>query len=498
MTSQGSRAKTLIPLCMGLVLTACSLGIGTAVLLDRFDPKWGIYVCLCMLGSALILATGHLRHALLFLAAFTLPLGVDFRLFARARDLTGSDGVFLSFPDVSTLLLLAILILAMLARSGLRVRLCSRTTTPWLLLLAAVILSVPLSFDKTVSVYRGILVVQHAFLYFVFANLVRTEDDVGWVLKYLVLGLTLGGSLYLISCFTGKDFNLVTGAARELETFDQYGGVFRPSGTFGHPIQAGQYFIAAAWIPLALLGSSRNVLGRLLLYGVFALASVCIAYTLSRAAYLGYICQLLFYLVYGVWSGSTKISTAVISAVIVSFLLVLVGGLVWNRLTLDDQGSGESRKPLNKQAIYMAVKNPAVGVGAGTYAMAMDQFRPPGLKIPWRHYVHNEYLMWWAECGTPGLLALLLLMTAAFREAWATAKNKQTVIKATGLAALCMLVGSLPNMWYDIGFIALALPAARLFTILLGVTAAAAAIAREKQAQLETTPLSDVSELPQL
>ena len=468
----GRQSKPLVPVLVCLVLIACAIGIGTVVLFETKDPKWGTYTFLCMLLAGLILGTGNLRHALFFLAALTVPLNVDFRFFARDRDVGGPSGLFLSGPDVCALLLLMLLLLVVLARQRELLRWCPRTTIPWLLLLGAATLSMPFSYDKTMTVYRGILLVQHMILYFVFANLLTTETDVRWALRYLVVALVLGSGLYLVSSFTGADFNLVTGEERSLATIEEYGGVVRASGTFGHPIQAGQYFVAAIWIPLALLCVSRHVLAPTLLYGIFAMGSVCTAYTLSRAAYISYICGLICYLYYGLRFRLIKISTAVASGMVVCILCLPVSGLVWARLTLDDHGAGESRKPLNKQAIYMASKNPVLGVGAGTYSMAMGDYRPPGLKIPWEHYVHNEYLMWWAECGTPGLLALLVFLGSAVLEARRTLKSRSPVLRAAGFAFLCMLAAWIPNMWFDTGLIGLAAPASRLLAITLGIIAA--------------------------
>jgi O-antigen ligase len=388
---------------------------------------------------------------------------------------------------VCAVLLLILLLLGTLARPTRRIRWCPRTTIPWLLLLGAVTLSLPLSFNKTVTVYRGILLVQHIVLYFTFANLLKTEADIDWALKCLVLALVLGGSLYLVSCFTSKDFDLVTGAGRELAKMDEYGGVVRPAGTFGHPIQAGQYFIGAIWISVALLGVSRYMHERILLYISFALGSVCIIYTLSRAAYIGYVCGLLSYLLYGVRSGLVRVSNAIASAMIVFVLLVLIGGLAWSRLTLDDKGSGEGRTPLNKQAVYIAGKHPFVGVGAGAYGLAMGGYQPPGVEIAWQAYVHNEYLLWWAECGTPGLLALFLFLASAVHVAWRAAKTQSPALRAPGFALLCMIAALLPNMWYDAGAIGTATACARLLTVVLGIIAAAMAIAHEKQSAEENS-----------
>ncbi|MBI5094600.1 MAG: O-antigen ligase family protein [Candidatus Hydrogenedentes bacterium] len=473
------RPKTLVVVLIGLLLVGCVIGLGSTVLFEKFDPKWGTYTCFGALVIGLILAVGNLRHSLLFIAAFTLPLNIEVRIFTR--DSAGSKGIFLTAPDMCVLVLIALLLLGMLANKREQIRWCPRTTMPWLLLLIGVNLSLPFSFEKTQTVYYGVVLIQHILLYFVFANLLRTEADVSRALKFLVLGLTLGSALYLLSCFTGKDFNVVTGEAKSLEGMEEYGGVVRPSGTFGHPIQAGQYFNAAVWIPLALLSTTRHGLTRVLLYAIFAVGCICTVYTLSRSAYIGFIGGLLCYLICGVRVGLVRPGTGVKIAVIILLLLMVVGGLAWDRLTLDDGGSGEVRKPLNQQAIYIALKHPLVGVGAGAYKSAMWGNQPPGVTIPWQNYVHNEYLLWWAECGTIGLLALLLFLFSAARTGFRTLKNRSLTHKAAGFALVCMLAALVPNIWFDAGVVAATTACARLMAVVLGINAAAIAIAQERQ-----------------
>lgn len=477
----------LLPKKMGRPLIAHTIAYGTVALLSVFfglaavylfhdrDPKFGILVFACLIGAVAILLIGDLRQSALFVAALSIPLNADFRFASRGRDLDSDMGLYLGYTDFATIILLMLLLLQLFMDPKMKLRWCWSTTVPWLAFIAAACASLPDSIDKTAGIYALTLVVKQLLLYFAVVNSVRNERDIVYVLCYLSAGLILGAALYILSALTGQEIDLVSGRISEAMV-PEYGDISRVRGTFGHPIQAGQYFISAMWIPLALVPLAKSPLMRISLYPIFGLSVIAMGCTFSRAAYATVVAGFLCYFYCGLKTKSIKPSTVLFTLALGLFMLLALGPAMTSRIDDGDDGTLAGRTPLMRQALYMVSQNPINGVGVGTYAMVMDNYVPPGAGDFWRFTVHNEYLFWWAETGTIGLLALIFLLVISLREGLRAFRGISPASKAAGMSLLCMFAAIIPNLYLDKGLVGSSHSAPRLFAVLLGLVAASRVI----------------------
>lgn len=81
------------------------------------------------------------------------------------------------------------------------------------------------------------------------------------------------------------------------------------------------------------------------------------------------------------------------------------------------EGSAEGRKHLMKQAVLLTLHNPIVGVGAGMFATAEQDFaiEVQGMERGARHTTHNTPLQASAETGIPGFIFFIAVLFTVYR-----------------------------------------------------------------------------------
>ena len=115
-------------------------------------------------------------------------------------------------------------------------------------------------------------------LYFLFRCLVRSQDDLVWVLRILVLPMILVAFFFIVERATGRNAFYIFGGVSEIT--DIRNGKLRCQGAFAHPIIAGVFF--ACLIPM-FFGAylSRFESRRIFLLGIFL--SIGIIFTTSSS-----------------------------------------------------------------------------------------------------------------------------------------------------------------------------------------------------------------------
>jgi len=86
------------------------------------------------------------------------------------------------------------------------------------------------------------------------------------------------------------------------------------------------------------------------------------------------------------------------------------------------------RLHLIQSALEMVRKYPIFGIGPNIYALVMKDYVPFFLTQE-RWIVHNHYLLVWAELGTIGLIAFLIVIFSLFRYLWPSTKNDDSFIR---------------------------------------------------------------------
>lgn len=186
-------------------------------------------------------------------------------------------------------------------------------------------------------------------------------------------------------------------------------GHARPQGLFDHVYEAAILAVLAIGVGLALLPDKKRT--RTLFLSGIGLASVSLALTHSRSAFLGLV---LVVIIAGVASRRRIPSLrAGVVVVLVSFSIpALMTASIWQARfsesvdgSLDEASSG--RITLMKQAVDLALDHPVIGVGPNRYMEVLEATVDPS-EIEF--VVHNIPLMVTAELGIPAGIAFTVLL----------------------------------------------------------------------------------------
>lgn len=224
-------------------------------------------------------------------------------------------------------------------------------------------------------------------------------------------------------------FQYVTGQGPAAFTV---GEALRAYGHFEQPNPFAGYLATILPVSLALALRRRPLPFAVLATGAAAATATGILFSLSRGAWLGVLTALGVML--AVWGPSTRRLLLPGAAALAVLVLLTASNIIpggWSdRLVavLDNFGvfdvrdvevTSENFAVVERMAHwqagwYMFLDHPLLGVGAGNYPVAYEDYYLAGWREPLGH-AHNYYLNMAAETGLPGLAALLLLLGLAFR-----------------------------------------------------------------------------------
>jgi O-antigen ligase len=185
---------------------------------------------------------------------------------------------------------------------------------------------------------------------------------------------------------------------------------------------------------VALAVFEKKILPRLALYGIAALSSVCLMFTLSRGGYLALLAGWFFL---GV---AKKRSLLVLLAAFLLTWSTIVPEAVRYRvfMTYDQENktvdhSAETRLDLWDDAMHLFASNPATGTGFATYAFMH--------RIGGYEDTHNYFLKILVETGVVGMLFFLWLLGRTFFSGlWLFWTATDPFFKALGLGLACWMV----------------------------------------------------------
>ena len=127
---------------------------------------------------------------------------------------------------------------------------------------------------------------------------------------------------------------------------------------------------------------------------------------------------------------------SVIAAVFfVGVLLSPLAGKIYDRLTMDDQGSSQIRVPLMETAMRMIDDNPLVGVGLNEYRSQMTRYDETGMFVSqvFPNPVHNIFAHITAEIGIPGGILFCLLILFSLYECFISAGTSDRLLFALAI-----------------------------------------------------------------
>ncbi|MGB9591499.1 MAG: O-antigen ligase family protein, partial [Candidatus Kryptoniota bacterium] len=289
-------------------------------------------------------------------------------------------------------------------------------------------------------------------------------DFCKWVIIYFILtnSLTERRHLYIfVIVLVMLNFKLAQFVVRvwvENGFYSDPRGIYEGygvgSGFFRNPNDMGAAFNSILGISLALIHyDSTKILSRFKIKWFHlictALFAVAILATSSRGAIIGVLAVLLFSLL--------KVKRKVLFLPILIFLVSVYVSLIpsdnWKRFTemgSDEDASGKERLNLWGAGIRMANEHPMTGVGPINFGIYNHKvYGAPSMTVQ-----HNIFIQAVSELGYPGLLLLILMFLAIFKNQRETRKILKGMDK-TGLPLIGLshgldlcLVGFIANGFF--------------------------------------------------
>jgi len=220
------------------------------------------------------------------------------------------------------------------------------------------------------------------------------------------------------------------GIREYLEAFKQHDIAHRTFSSFANPDFLAGFLLLALPITLAAFVTARERMLRLLLGLGLTFQSACLLLTGSRAGIGMLLVALVAWLGLVALAGSLRRQGRAIAIGLAVFGLGAVLGFtptlkrfqgnvdVTNRATgqvakvnvAEAQGySGAFRRLTWDGTVHMALANPLIGTGIGTYEFAYPRYAETAFTL----HAHNGYLQWMAETGIPSGFFLLAVLAAS-------------------------------------------------------------------------------------
>jgi hypothetical protein len=437
-----------------------ALGVGAlvgvaCVVLAGLETRWIVYGVL-VAGAATVVALSSAKERLLE-AATVLGLQADVAL----RFLVGQAGSGgLAFP-------LAVFPAAALLlwwwATGRPLRFAGRLALPIAAVLVTSLVSVCASSERFVGVTELLLVLELYLVYVVALNAVRSPDDLDRVTTLLDASIVMQAAVVLVQSALGVTITLV-GDVKDIDDGLPFSG-----GTVGHnPAHLAAFLMVPLLLAMAAALSARRVRLRTVLAVLCGLLAE--ALTLKRAAWVGVAIGIAWLAVIGVRRRALRPARVVAIAGTFAVLGACTWGMMAVRLERASVASTyDERAGLMRMAVDAIEEHPVLGIGLGAYAQRYKDFRAVVGSGQWLAIVHNQYLLRGAETGIPGLLAFVLLLAAALRQALRLARAPDARRRVFGCGWSAAIVVLAWHMWWEVWQ---SFPEVSMFWLVLGLAEA--------------------------
>jgi O-antigen ligase len=285
---------------------------------------------------------------------------------------------------------------------------------PWLAFLAVAFVGIPLAPEPARAIQDWLRVAGVFALYVLVVDVVRTRDDLRWLLRVMLLSVVVPLVLGIYQYFAGTG-NL------ETEGFN------RIIGTFTHPSPYASYLVTL--LPFAIVSflHTESRLGRVGLAAVIPLMVFSIYATQTRVAWIGLVVLAMVFM----WDRArwTLIFVPMIG-------LALIFAMPSMRARFDeatsDTGSVFWRTHQWQRAIEIPSTPQLVTVGAGLGAV----------DVTLGNFTHNEYVRLLAETGLIGLVITIWLYWQLFKLAREGYRRAESSYERDLMLALLMAFAS--------------------------------------------------------
>jgi O-Antigen ligase len=253
------------------------------------------------------------------------------------------------------------------------------------------------------------------------------SKGVRYVVRAMVISAVFQAVIAIYEFRTKHQLNLYGASGSQAaggHTFFLYGSLLRPSGTLPDPIGLGQ--VLALYLPLmiAYAATLRRVSRCALVVCTAGLVGLALSLSLSRMSIVGGGVGMLLTLVALPSRGRWRVGSLV--TVVASLVITLAFGLGGSSLRarfdsilhptaahVRTAAGDVARTHIWTAALHIGEANAAAGVGLGNIRLSFPRF---GVPVNAGVNAQNTPLQFFAEAGLPGLIALLLVLLAAFRD----------------------------------------------------------------------------------
>lgn len=335
--------------------------------------------------------------------------------------------------------------------------------------LAVAFFSSVTSFNISKSVQSFALYFVFALSYFLIVNNIKTKNQ--WynlVVVSVLAGLLVG--LYGVY----QNF-FVTATDTSWIDEDMFTGIkTRVYSTFDNPNVLGQYLVMSIPVAFALMWSERKIWAKTFYLGVTAVMGACLIFTWSRAAWIGIILAIGFYMVMKDrrWSALLVVALLIMPFVLPESILSRITSL----------GNMKDSSTAYRFSVWLSSLRMAgdywlsgIGLGAGAFERVYQKYALNGAGFAL--HAHNFYIQLVVEMGVLGIVLFAMMIISTYKKIISIKEKKSVnynVALAMGGAILGYLFqGVAENLWYNYRMIL-------LFFIYLGILNSGANLAGSK------------------
>jgi O-antigen ligase len=435
--------------------------------------KWQVallgFVALPLVGFSV----SHLRRFLLSLLALSLPFASLDISFFNNPNIPGDFRINISLTDILVAALLIYGLVQLFFNWGKRPSLPKKVILPMSALLILGALSILNAPNRLLGGVEWFRLLKMFLLFWVVMNSIRSQQDLKFVVIFLVIGIIGESLIGIYQHFQGGSLGLsILGEKQEMMAF---ASLSRVGGTLGHPNRLAMYLGMVLPLTLAAILFAKNRRHKVTGTTAFILGAATLVLTLSRAGWAGFVLSSIVVLFFFIKKSPNKSQIFKVAFVVLLLSTILVfsfSDTITTRLTQDDEGSAQSRITVAQLALEVIKDYPILGGGIGNYLYYLPVSVTAYESFAEAAKVHNLYLLLGAEMGIPALLVYLLLYLVILSVALKNAFRAQGIFavifvgSAAGLMSFALHslvdyveIGRWPTVWL---FFALIFAAERL------------------------------------
>ena len=315
-----------------------------------------------------------------------------------------------------------------------------------LVLFAAMFLAVAFSYQPSSSVRFLLYHISAALCVLVTVSSVQSERDLKRLAAGGAVAVAISSAYAVVQRIQGVEVN-----AAYVDLTLNAGMPGRVDSFFDNPNTFAQVLILLLPLVLALMLSSKSLLGKAAAAGIFAIGVVALGMTYSRASWVGIACCMVVMVF--LWRPSLIPAFIILCCVAVP----LLPETIWNRIltiTNMNDSSTSSRFPLYEAALNVIRERPVTGAGLGTAATQkfIKDYNLYRGSAPFVHS-HNFYLEVWIEAGLLGIVGFVSSMLWNIKKAAHTVRHcgpsAARTITCAAASAMCgaMVCGLADYLW---------------------------------------------------